>query len=447
MHMKTIDPLHHEDPADEAAVRLIREKVARAYGEEPGAAGQTTETPQAKPKILSKHQKFMQELSASGKSLAEIQTAWHHYYTLLSSSEKHEVWQEFYAANQQTPYQKLFQRQQPVANSKTIRAEPAGGQGLVLPAPEGRPVVSSDGASSSGQPDPAPAKRRPKKPGRLGGLIRRTEFGRKLAGSDAAKKTKRLGKMLGSELSANGRISFKQQLQSLAFGLGMGALVLVVLLFSFFNEFIITPFIQPSRKVTAAPVITSNMTAAAAEPTVIVSKINIQIPVDFELPSNAESDIQKSLESGVIHYPSTVLPGQNGNSAYFGHSSSNIFNNGKYKFAFVLLHQLATGDIFQIIYGGKVYTYQVFAKEIVPPTQVSILNDTKGKQATAVLVTCDPPGLSTNRLVVWGEQISPSPTTNSAPTPRVETEPEQLASNGPTLWTRMIRAIQFWKQD
>lgn len=177
----------------------------------------------------------------------------------------------------------------------------------------------------------------------------------------------------------------------------------------------------------------------------------MQIPIDFEVPSIDEATVQASLEGGVVHYPSTAKPGQNGNGAYFGHSSQNIFNNGKYKFAFVLLHELTTGDVFQIIYNGKVYSYQVIAREIVPPTQVSVLGDTKGKTATAALITCDPPGFNTNRLVVWGEQISPSVESNSA----VETgssadsnlNPAELASKGPTLWSRFVNAIQFWKQD
>jgi outer membrane biosynthesis protein TonB len=98
--------------ADDPAVRLIRDKVARAYSGEPDAVQQMAEA-QAE-KSPSKHQLYMREISSSGKSLAEIQTAWHHYYTTLPDAEKHAVWQEFYAANQHTPYQKLFQKQQAV---------------------------------------------------------------------------------------------------------------------------------------------------------------------------------------------------------------------------------------------------------------------------------------------------------------------------------------------
>lgn len=429
------NPLRPE-PADDAAVQLIRQKVSRAFGEEPAALEELSEA--AHERTLSKHQQFMLELSQAGKSLAEIQTAWHHYYTQLPDDEKREVWEEFYAANQNTPYQKLFQKQQAVATR--LRQD--------VPALRPMPEVASNPATNSASvtvSDHVVATQKPATPGKLSAMLSKTKLGRRLAASPANEGTRRLRQQIRETVSANGRLQAKHHLQSLLFGLGMGLLVVVILLFGFFNEYIIAPFIQPSRNVGATPVIVSDVAASTAQPTVIVPKINIQIPVDFTLKTDDEAAVENSLSNGVVHYSSTVMPGQNGNAAYFGHSSRNIFNNGKYKFAFVLLHELTTGDIFYITYQGKVYAYQVFAREIVPPTQVSVLNDTKGKQATAVLITCDPPGFSTNRLVVWGEQISPSPATNTAPTISNVPPPAQITSNGPTLWTEMIRKLEFWR--
>jgi len=396
----------------EAAVEFIRAKVSRAYGNEPDAAeelaeAQTERTP-------SKHQQFMQELSASGKSLAEIQTEWHRYYTQLPDSEKHEVWQEFYAAQNNTPYQKLFQKQVQVATRKRAEGE---AQHVPTPQPSASGVTVVDHTPSL-----------PPEPDRT-----------------AAQQLKR---KIVNTVNANGKLRAKHHLQSLGFGLATGCIVLIVFLFTFFNEYIIAPFIQPSRNVSSTPIILGDTTASAsALPSVTVPKINIQIPVDFGLTTNDEATIDKSLESGVVHYPSTVKPGQNGNAAFFGHSSGNIFNNGKYKFAFTLLHNLTTGDLFYITYGGKTYAYRVFAREVVPPSAVSVLNDTKGKQATATLITCDPPGISTNRLVVWGEQISPNITTNTTADPAVTTTaaPTQIAGNGPTLWSRFVGWLEFWK--
>ncbi len=153
-----------------------------------------------------------------------------------------------------------------------------------------------------------------------------------------------------------------------------------------------------------------------------------------------------------MHYPTTALPGHNGNAAFFGHSSNNLFNKGKYKFAFVLLHQMVPGDTFYLTYEGKVYAYQVFDKKVVPPNQLDVLDPVEGQQATAAHITCDPPGTSINRLVVWGKQVSPEVSTNTEstqqPTATPQTEGQAAAQgdadgsglpgNGPTLWGRIV---------
>jgi len=253
------------------------------------------------------------------------------------------------------------------------------------------------------------------------------------------------------KVSAGGKLKAKHHLQSLLFGLGMGAIVLIIFLFGFFNEVIVAPFIQPSRTAASTPLIVSNDSIAAkTTPEVIIPKINVQIPVVYGQTSIKEDDIQNGLENGVVHYPTTSVPGQNGNAAFFGHSSNNIFNKGKYKFAFVLLHLLEKGDTFYLTYEGKVYAYKVFDKKIVQPSQVDVLDPVPGKTATATLITCDPPGTSLRRLVVVGEQISPDPVNNKAADSsdasnslsQAETDATGssiLPGNGPTLLARYLR--------
>jgi LPXTG-site transpeptidase (sortase) family protein len=441
------------DTGSNPAIALVRAKVARAFAQEPNAMQELAEVQHER--VLSKHQRFMQELSSSGKSLAEIQTAWHHYYTTLSDAEKHEVWQEFYDANRHTPYQRLFTQQQAAQPGPTPdpAAQSAAGPRFV-PAPN---VPTGQGPAAGvvvADHEPAthtPAGRTSRGPGLLWANGRQGNTAWPgtgwLNGGGARKTSIRQikDKILGT-VNAGGKLTVKHHLQSLLFGLGIGMIVLAVFLFTFFNEYIIAPFIQPSRNVSSTPIILIRITVSAdAPPSVTIPKINIQIPVDFTVASYDESVVEEGLKTGAIHYPNTVLPGQNGNGAYFGHSSGNIFNNGKYKFAFTLLHNLTTGDLFYITYSGKTYAYRIFAREVVPPSAVSIINDTKGKQATAALITCDPPGLSTNRLVLWGEQISPSPTTNTAaaPTPTA-TQPAALTDNGPTLWSQFVNWAEFW---
>lgn len=407
---KRPDGLNHA-PDAQAAAELIRQKVANLYDEEPDAQQEIAEAKAAPHR--SKHQDFMYTLSASGKNLAQVQTEWHNYYQSLPSDEQHKVWQEFYSS------------QAAVTN-----------QANIAQASNPRPIeVAKHKSQASRTPQAKRIATQPK--------------AHKLR--DARSKEE-LQKAIKHKVSAGGKLEAKHHLQSLLFGLGMGVIVLIIFLFGFFNEVIVAPFIQPSRTAASTPLIVNDSSIAAkTTPEVIIPKINVQIPLIFgQKKSIKEEDIQKDLESGVAHYPTTSLPGQNGNAAFFGHSSNNIFNKGQYKFAFVLLHMLEKGDTFYLTYEGKVYAYKVFDKKIVEPNQVDVLDPIPGKTATATLITCDPPGTSLRRLVVVGEQISPDPANNkpaneSAPSSSlVDAENEAMGSNilpgnGPTLLARYLR--------
>ncbi len=410
-----IEPLHKIKKEDNPAADLIRQKLAAIYDGEPDAKQEVQEVKQEQKsnKPLSKHQKFMLELSTSGKGLAEIQTAWHNYYIGLSNNEKHQVWREFYENNGQTSqYQKYVAQRQQVAKPKpTI-------QPMSSSAPENRPVLPQSVNPS------APVMRQFPAPMRIRDRRTAADIKREIVG----------------KVSSGGQIKAKHHLQSLLFGLGIGTLVVLFTMFSFFNDRIIAPFIQPSRQASATPLILgADSVAPSNTPEVIIPKINVEIPLVLNIGTTNEDQIENALEDGVIHYPTTVLPGQKGNAAFFGHSSNNIFNPGHYKFAFALLHDLVPGDTFYLTYHGKVYAYQVYQKEVVEPSNVSVLNNVPGKVATATLITCDPPGTSLHRLVVWGEQVSPNPSGNTGGknTSATITKSAELPSNGPSLWSRL----------
>lgn len=211
----------------------------------------------------------------------------------------------------------------------------------------------------------------------------------------------------------------------------------LIITFTFFNEVFIAPFISPSRSVSATPIIGDQNGPVGPESKIIIPKINLEVPVVFNLGSIIEKDVQNALEDGVVHYATTPNPGEVGNSVIVGHSSNNILNSGKYKFAFVLLKRLEIEDTFFVHRDGVRYTYKVYKKEIVGPSEVSVLQ-TQEKANTITLITCDPPGTSINRLIITAEQISPDPTGNSASTaPQdIKSEDSKLPSNSPSLWSR-----------
>jgi sortase A len=217
----------------------------------------------------------------------------------------------------------------------------------------------------------------------------------------------------------------------------MASLVLLLLLFSFFNERFIAPFISPSRQVSATPIVGSG-SDIGPDNEIIIPKINLEVPVVYGSDTTSEDAIQKNLENGVVHYSTSAKPGENGNVVIVGHSSNNILNKGKYKFAFVLLKKLEIGDTFSLNQGGKRYTYQIYEKKIVKPTDVSVLGSA-AKSNSATLITCDPPGTSLNRLIVIGTQISPDPSANPATTKQTPTLQSSgvLPGNSPSLWQRV----------
>jgi sortase A len=238
-------------------------------------------------------------------------------------------------------------------------------------------------------------------------------------------------------VSANGQLTPAQHAKSLLFGLGLAAFVGLLVTFTFFNEVFIAPFISPSRNVSATPIIGSATGDVGPDPKIIIPKINLEVPVVFGMDTIVEEEVQKALEDGVVHYATTPNPGETGNVAIVGHSSNNILNSGKYKFAFVLLKRLENDDVFFVHKDGIRYTYKVYKKEIVTPDNVSVLQPQE-KPNTVTLITCDPPGTSVNRLIIVAEQISPDPAGNKPSTAiAAEAASEELPSNAPSLWSRL----------
>lgn len=403
------------DLQQEEAANLVREKLKRIYGndsdpgkvtkpnaDEPSVKEEIKEVKQIvrEHRVMSKHQRYLDKLTKSGLSMAEIQTAWHEYYQNLPSKEKHEVWDEFYAEHQR-------RRERAKADAAKRAADR---QAVSAPS---QPQIQNLGKAKT---EPAPKTKK--------------------------SKAKSIKKDILKQVSSRAKKSNKKShWHSLLFGLATGFLTITILLFSFFNERFITPFIRPSHNVSATPIIVDpNQTdKVGPEPKIIIPKINVEAPVVFDEPSIEEKAVQKALERGVVHYGISSNPGENGNSVIVGHSSSNILNSGDYKFAFLLLKSLEKDDTFYVHKDGKRYVYKVFAKFITDPDDVSVLDPVKNRKAITTLITCDPPGFSTNRLIIQAEQIFPDPAKNtkSSVDSRQNSEPRQLPSDSPTLWNRI----------
>ncbi|MCA9341020.1 sortase [Candidatus Saccharibacteria bacterium] len=184
------------------------------------------------------------------------------------------------------------------------------------------------------------------------------------------------------------------------------------------------------------------------EPRLIVPRFNIDLPVQYEntMGNTAAktNDLQMAaMRNGVAYFGAAGFdsrPGQNGNFGIAGHSSNDFTDGGAAKFAFAPLLRMKKGDIFYLNYKGIRYTYNVTKIKEVQPDNVAALN-TGNTKPMATLITCTPLGTAERRLLIFGEQISPSPSkASTAPTTTQDesVDATQLTGKSPTIFERLF---------
>ncbi len=156
----------------------------------------------------------------------------------------------------------------------------------------------------------------------------------------------------------------------------------------------IAPIWTPVPSVTTAPAI-----KATSQNSISISKINISAPI-LQVSVNDEKTILNALKSGVVLYPDSAYPGQNGSTVIVGHSSSNPPWT-KYSAIFSLLNKLVPDDLINISFDGKEYIYRVRTKE---KGSVQHILDS-GLGGDLVLTSCWPVGTDQGRIVVVADLV------------------------------------------
>ncbi len=111
------------------------------------------------------------------------------------------------------------------------------------------------------------------------------------------------------------------------------------------------------------------------------------------------------LRKGPGHYPSTQLPGHEGNSAIAGHRTT-------YGAPFGDLDQLAPGDEIDLATVQGKFKYKVTDKRVVDPNEVSVLDPIPDPAraghdlATLTLTTCNPKYSAAQRLIVQARLVA-----------------------------------------
>lgn len=134
-----------------------------------------------------------------------------------------------------------------------------------------------------------------------------------------------------------------------------------------------------------------------------IPSLNINVPVMW---TGDPKNFDKDLQSGVVHYPGTAMPGQIGTSYISGHSSNYAWAKGDYKKIFSTLGNLADNSSFKITVvqkdGKDVILHYVVTgrREFKATDQAQFENFPK---SVVALSTCWPVGTTQRRLVIFGE--------------------------------------------
>lgn len=191
-------------------------------------------------------------------------------------------------------------------------------------------------------------------------------------------------------------------------------LTMVVFLFLQFNQLLtgtVAAYVSPGSIDPANLIVDPTLAIPVSkEPRLIIPKINVDAPIDFNAKPDYDSQME-SLKNGIAWFGipgANAKPGQVGNMPLAGHSSNDLFETGNYKFVFARNEQLSLGDTFYINYDGVRYAYSITKKEVVSPKEVNKLIYPTEKPVVT-LISCVPVGTSRDRLLVTAEQISPDP--------------------------------------
>ena len=350
-------------------------------------APNSAEETDLKPVIeISPHQLFLQNLAQAGLTSGEIESRWQEYYQQLSPQGKQEVWasvQERQIQERQVDPNSDFQEITP--KNKIWPAFLVGWRQL-----RNRQLAWS-------------------RPTRLGG---------------------------------DGREKLKYNLKTLFWAGLTGFLVYGFFQIAFFNENYLQPYIRPKAVVAdAAVIITPDKTSVSPEAKLYIPKLGLELKVDYSVDSKKEGEswdqvenrFQVALKEAILHYPNSSNPGSSGNVVLFGHSGGNFFTSGNpdYKFAFSRLRDLADNDLIIANFEGQQFVYKVYGAEVVWPHETRVLGAAP-QPNSITLITCDPPGRNTKRLVVYAQQISPSPDLNQVG-PATTPVGQKVPGNSPSL--------------
>ena len=133
------------------------------------------------------------------------------------------------------------------------------------------------------------------------------------------------------------------------------------------------------------------------ENSIEIPKIGVLAPLKFV---EDVDDVHKTLDIGVVHYPDSVLPAQNGQTIVLGHSAPPNWPDIKYDNVFSLINELEKGDEVFVYFNHKEYIYSVETTVFLEIGQDIPQDDLTNSRNMLILVSCWPPGKNIKRIAV-----------------------------------------------
>ncbi len=137
---------------------------------------------------------------------------------------------------------------------------------------------------------------------------------------------------------------------------------------------------------------------------IVIEKINANSKVIPDIDPANTDQYEQALAVGVAATVGSTAPGQPGNLYIFSHSVDAPWNVIRYNAVFYLLREMEAGDKVVLFYQNKRYDYEVFDKQIVDPSDTTLLTNRYNKPVLT-LQTCDPPGTLLHRLIVRAKLV------------------------------------------
>lgn len=112
----------------------------------------------------------------------------------------------------------------------------------------------------------------------------------------------------------------------------------------------------------------------------------------------------KALKKGIALAKGFALPGEQGVTFLFAHSSGLPWELTHYNTVFLRLGELDKGDEVIIWYKSKEFRYKVTSKKVVNPTDIKAVTEEKTNEL--IIQTCTPIGTDWQRLLIYAKLIN-----------------------------------------